>query len=131
MLRLIAEKTLQKQHKFVYNCFIDFRKAFGTVSYDVCWAVLRSYGVVEKIINILSHIYENSKAAVRLGKDIGDWINQEMGTKQGDPISPTLFITYLERVLEWLQDMEKAISVHGHCINYLRFADDIDVLASN
>ena len=27
--------------------------------------------------------------------------------------------------------MEKGISVHGHCINNLRFADDIDVLASN
>ena len=131
MLRLIAERTLRKQQKFVYNCFIDFRKAFDTVSHDVCWAVLRSYGVEEKIISILSHIYENSKAAVRLGKDIGDWINQEMGTKQGDPISPTLFITHLERVLERLQDMEKGISVHGHCINNLRFADDIDVLASN
>ena len=70
MLRLIAERTLRKQQKFVYNCFIDFRKAFDTVSHDVCWAVLRSYGVEEKIINILSHIYENSKAAVRLGKDI-------------------------------------------------------------
>ena len=94
MQRLIAEKTLQKQHKFVYNCFIDFRKAFHTISYDVCWAVLRSYGVVEKIINILSHIYENSKAAVRLGKDIGDWINQEMGTKQGGP-HLTYFVYYI------------------------------------
>ena len=42
-----------------------------------------------------------------------------------------MFITYLERVLEWLQDTEKAISVHGHCINNLRFTDDIDVLAGN
>ena len=131
MLRLIAEKTFRKQHKFVYNCFIDFRKAFDNVSHDVCWAVLRSYGVEEKIINILSHIYNNSKAAVRFGKDIGDWISQEVGTKQGDPVSPTLFITYLERVLERLQDIEKRVSVHGHYINNLRFADDIDVLASN
>ena len=58
-------------------------------------------------------------------------MNQETGTKQGDAISPTLFITYLEIVLERLQDMEKGISVHGYCINNLRFADDIDVLASN
>ena len=26
---------------------------------------------------------------------------------------------------------QKGVSVHGHCVNNLRFADDIDVLASN
>ena len=94
MFRLIAEKTLRKQHKFVYNCLFDFRKAFDIVRHDVCWAVLRSYGVEEKIINIFSHIYENSKAAVRLSKDIGDWINQEMGTNQGTP-SHLLYLLHI------------------------------------
>ena len=113
MLRLIAEKTLRKQHKFFYNCFIDFRKAFDTVSHDVCWADLRSYGTEEKIINILSHIYENSKAAVRFGKDIGDWINQEMGTKQGDPIpvikNDDKFL-YLGRLMTWNNDVSKEMN---------------------
>ena len=66
-----------------------------------------------------------------MGSSIGEWTNQEKGTKQGDPISSTLFITYLERVIERLQDIEKGVSAHGYFINSLRFVDDIDVLVSS
>ena len=52
------------QHILMLRLIAEFRKAFDTVSHEVCWAVLRSYGVEEKTINILSHIYGNSKAAV-------------------------------------------------------------------
>ena len=37
----------------------------------------------------------------------------------------------LAEALERLQDIEKGVSAHGHFINNLTFADDIDVLASN
>ena len=38
-LRLIAEKA-RRQGKKIYNCFIDFQKAFDTVKHKVIWAVL-------------------------------------------------------------------------------------------
>src|SRR6218665_125031 len=44
MLRLIAEKAKRK-HKRVYNCFVDFQKAFDSIRHDVTWATLKSYGV--------------------------------------------------------------------------------------
>ena len=43
-LRLIAEKAKRK-NKLVYNCFIDFQKAFDSVQQDTLWATLGSYGV--------------------------------------------------------------------------------------
>src|SRR5664279_6069354 len=39
-LRLIAEKH-REVNKQVYNCFVDFKKAFDLVWHDGLWAVLR------------------------------------------------------------------------------------------
>src|SRR5688572_2483272 len=49
MLRLIAEKAKRK-NKPVYNCFVDFQKAFDSIKHDVTWAVLKSYGVGNRLI---------------------------------------------------------------------------------
>ena len=48
--------------------------------------------------------------------------NCVIGTRQGDPISPNTFITYLERVMENIQDNGTGISVQGELINNLKFA---------
>ncbi len=59
---------------------------------------------------------------------MGDWFKTTVGTRQGDPISPTIFISYLERVMDSVRDNGTGISVHGYKINNLKFADDIDLL---
>jgi len=50
------------------------------------------------------------------------------GTRQGDPISPIVFIADLERAMDKVKDGEEGISVHGIRINNLRFANDIDII---
>lgn len=51
-----------------------------------------------------------------------------MGTRQGDPLSPLLFITYLERVMDKVNEIDSGINVSGKLVNNLRFADDIDII---
>ena len=62
-LRLIAEKA-KRHRKKIYNCFIDFQKAFDTIKHKVIWAVLRSNGIEEKMITLLQKIYEKAQSAV-------------------------------------------------------------------
>ena len=40
-LRLIAEKARRKGKK-IFNCFVDFKKAFDSIDQTVTWAVLES-----------------------------------------------------------------------------------------
>ena len=51
-LRLIVEKAKRK-NRIVYNCFIDFIKAFYSIKQDLIWVTLRSYGVVKRLTQIL------------------------------------------------------------------------------
>lgn len=127
MLRLIAEKAKRKG-RLVYNCFIDFQKAFDSVKMKVTWATLKSYGVGSRLIEILRNIGERAKSAVKFEQEIGEWFNITVGTRQGDPLSPSIFITYLERVMDNFQELETGISIQGTKINNLRFADDIDLI---
>ena len=127
-LRLMAEKALEKGNK-IYNCFVDFQKAFDTIKQNVIWAVLSSYGIQAKLIRVLQQLYEQSKAAVKMGKDIGEWFMQTLGTKQGDPLSPLIFISHLERLMDKAEDgVKEPVSIHGRLIDNLRFADDIDLI---
>ena len=127
ILRLIAEKAKRKG-RHILNCFIDFRKAFDSIKHDVTWATLRSYGVGARLIKILQNICEISQSAVRVGGELGDWFRTTVGTRQGDPISPTTFIAYLERIMDPIRDNGTGVSVQGHLVNNLKFADHVDLL---
>jgi len=127
VLRLLAEKA-KRQGKKIYNCFIDFQKAFDTIKHKIIWAMLKSYGVETKIITLLQNIYKKSQSAVRIGNDYGEWFQTDVGTRQGDPLSPLLFIAYLERVMDQVRQSTCGINVGGILINNLRFADDIDLI---
>ena len=130
VLRLMAEKAWRKDTP-IYNCFIDFQKAFDTIKHEIIWAVLESFGVNHKITRITRNIYGNSMAAVKIGQETGRWFRQEVGTRQGDPLSPLIFITYLERVMDMKQDERQGVCVNGELFDNLRFADDIDLLEHN
>jgi hypothetical protein len=126
-LRLLAEKA-KRQGKKIYNCFIDFQKAFDTIKHKIMWATLESYGVESKMVTLLRQIYEKAQSAVRIGKEYGEWFHTDVGTRQGDPLSPLFFIAYLDRVMDRVRQNTCGIQIGGIWINNLRFADDIDLI---
>lgn len=129
-LKLIAEKARRK-NKRIYNCFIDFQKAFDSIDQTVTWAVLESYGVDNKLIKLLKNISDNAKSAIRIFGEIGSWFETSRGSRQGDNISPTVFISDLERAMDKIKENVKGISIHGLRINNLRYADDVDIIEEN
>lgn len=87
-----------------------------------------SFNVESKYINIIKNIYKHSTSKIKLEKR-GEEIRIERGVRQGDPLSPKLFISVLENIFRNLNWKSKGIKVCGSYLNHLRFADDIAVLA--
>ncbi|CAF1184488.1 unnamed protein product [Rotaria magnacalcarata] len=80
------------------------------------------------MITLLKHIYEKAQSVVRVEKETGEWFQTSVGSRQGDPLSPLLFITYLERVMDKAMQINRGINMSGTLVNNLRFADGIDAL---
>ena len=129
-ITLITEKMNQFQQP-LWIAAVDFRKAFDTIEHDALLEALLEQGVPPTYVNCLRKLYEDQKGYVQTDKR-SQKFSIERGTKQGDPISPSLFNAALEKAMgpakrKWYQKkwgLKLAYGRDGNVTN-LRFADDI------
>jgi hypothetical protein len=98
-LRQVQEKCIE-QNMPLYIVFIDFTKAFDTVTRDGLWQVLRKYGCPEKFTNLIKALHTGMQAHVSHGNAQSKEFTVKNGVKQGCVLAPTLFSIYLTAMLE-------------------------------
>ena len=84
----------------LYAVFIDFTKAFDTLSRDGLWQVLTKFGCPAKFVNIIKSLHSGMKASVAHGTNHSNKFAVTNGVKQGCVLVPTLFSLYLSAMLE-------------------------------
>ena len=84
------------------------------------------------MVRLIQHLYESDRTTVLVENTYSEWFNCTVGVRQGCRLSPTLFNIFLEHIM---QDILENVVGGARCgnitINNLRFADDIDLIASN
>lgn len=126
------EQVISKYKEFnrpLYVAFIDYSKAFDSISHNSIWNTLQLFDIDQKYINVIKNIYANSTSRVKLETRGGE-ITIERGVRQGDPLSPKLFIAVLETIFMKLKWKQKGIEMNGRYLSHFQFADDIVVLAN-
>ncbi|KAG6454358.1 hypothetical protein O3G_MSEX008707, partial [Manduca sexta] len=126
-IELIIEKY-QEQQRPLYLAFIDYQKAFDTVTHASIWESLKEQRVNEKYIRVIRSIYSNNKGKIKL-ETLGKSFPIERGVRQGDPLSPKIFIAILENVINKVEWTGLGLYIQGVFLSHLRFADDIVVLS--
>ena len=86
-LRLIIEKCLSCQTPLVLS-FIDYEQAFDSVDRRALAKVLSLYGIPDKYIKVISGMYENDTAAVKVGNEVSSWFCIKSEVKLGCVLSP-------------------------------------------
>ncbi|GBP46930.1 Probable RNA-directed DNA polymerase from transposon X-element [Eumeta japonica] len=127
------EQILEKYKEFnqlLYVAYVDYTKAFDTITHTSIWKALNVCGVSKTYINIIKSIYSKSTSRIKM-ENKGEQISTEKRVKQGDPLSPKLFTAVLECVFRNLDWSQNSICVLGHHLSHLRFADDIIVFAKS
>lgn len=126
-------QLIEKHNEFqlpLYLGFIDYKKAFDCISHNSIWQALEEQGIKKDYIDLIKKIYKNSTARVKT-QTLGPQFPINRGVRQGDPMSPKLFLAVLEmifRKIKW-SDRQKGIIIRGHHLSNLRFADDLVIFA--
>ena len=74
--------------KRLTNCFIDLKKAFGTVWHDGLFLKLQEAGIHGKIYRVIKSVYHHSQAKVKSHQLMSDSIDITKGVHQGNVLSP-------------------------------------------
>nr|GEU87610.1 reverse transcriptase domain, reverse transcriptase zinc-binding domain protein [Tanacetum cinerariifolium] len=108
---------------------VDFKKAFDTISWDFLFQVLHFMGFNETWIRWISGCLYSAAASILIIGSPTCEFNIHRGLRQGDPLSPFLFIIAMEGLYVAMEDAMSAGLYNGFRINtlnlsYLFFADD-------
>ncbi|KAH0769685.1 hypothetical protein KY290_013666 [Solanum tuberosum] len=110
---------------------LDMTKAYDRVSWSFMCLALRKMGFSENWIHIIYSFLSNNWYSVIINGGIYGFFKSSRGLRQGDPLSPSLFILSVELLSHLLTGLQTKIgykgfymSVNGPQIKHLTFADD-------
>ena len=97
------------------------------------WEILQEMGVPNHLTCLLRNLYAGQEAIVRTGHGTTDWFQIGKGVHQGCILSPCLFNSHAEYIMQnaWLEVAQVGIKTAGRNINNLRYADDTTLMAES
>ncbi|CAH9115366.1 unnamed protein product [Cuscuta europaea] len=110
---------------------VDLRKAYDTISWDFLQNALQGLGFPEKFIAWIMECVTTASFSVSLNGLLYGHFKGKRGIRQGDPMSPLLFVMCLEYFSRMLNLRTKGpnFNFHPQCaslgISHLAYADDL------
>ena len=134
-IRTAIDKMLQHQRD-VYIAFLDLTAAFDNINREQVWKVLDDKKIPNKLKRATESVYEKVYGRVRINGRISEQFRMDKGLKQGDSLSPLLFILLMDKVARECNNKCRQYRTKlGHWnmapiyIQTTIFADDIAILA--
>lgn len=109
---------------------IDFEKAFDSVSWSFLHKVITFFGFGPIMCRWIKTFMYNIKSAVTVNGTMSSWFNIGRGCRQGDPVSPYLFILCVEILGIMIRENKliKGIKINDTEHKITQFADDTQML---
>jgi len=110
----------------IYNVFIDYSHAFDSIIQESILTTLHLNKIPPKLINVIKLTLDNRTVKVKVNNTYTTDFRVDIGIKQGDPLSLTLFNLVIDTVLTQ-QDLRGNISTRLKQL--MAYADEILILA--
>ncbi|GBL83242.1 Retrovirus-related Pol polyprotein from type-1 retrotransposable element R2 [Araneus ventricosus] len=117
--------------KTIAVAVLDMEKAFDSVSHDAIFQALEKVNISPVIKDYLKFTYAHARTFLCFNGSIkSEPVRPTRGVRQGDPMSPLLFLMVFDRVLSSIPDYE-GFHIEGKKINHIAFADDLVLMADS
>ena len=119
-------KFSMEQRKTGLLLLIDFEKAFDSIAWSFIKKCLLFFNFKPDIISWIETFYRNIKSTVIVNNKPTPWFAVERGCRQGDPISPYIFLICGEILAHMIRQKKeiKGFVLFGKEIKISQFADD-------
>ena len=124
--------------KDVYTAFLDLSAAFDSVNREEIWEILDGRKVPNKLLRAIKSVYKNAMGIVRANGVESEFFPFKIGLKQGDSLSPLLFILLIDDITKECNNKCRSQRLKvGHLnlipiyVQALTYADDIVILADS
>ena len=64
-------------------CFVDFKKAFDSISHDKLWVTMMNMGYPLHLSDLLAKLYKKQLAKVKVAGTLSEWFRVKKGVRQG------------------------------------------------
>lgn len=115
---------------------VDLEKAYDRLRWDFIQDTLQVAGFDEKWVRNIMRCVETPRLALLWNEQQQDWIYPKRGVRQGDALSPYLFVLCVERLSHIIKRSANEgrwkgirLSKKGPMITHLFFADDMVLVA--
>jgi len=81
-LRILMHKAREHQQP-LYTCFVNFKKAFDSISHDKLWVSMTDMGYPLHLIDLLDKLYRKQLAKVKIAGTLSEWFPVKKGVRQG------------------------------------------------
>lgn len=111
----------------------DFKKAFDSISWQFLFETLRAFNFGNSFVRWVEVLYSDISSCVMNNGFTSDIFQIKRGVRQGDPLSPYLFIIALEVVNIAIRDSREieGIEVGKSNVKLNVFADDLTTFVKN
>ncbi|KAM9946613.1 hypothetical protein ACTFIT_004930 [Dictyostelium discoideum] len=131
---IALDLAMEKSDRNTIITFYDFEKAFDSISHKALIRTLNHLKFPRKITNTILSMLTNTNIRVMVNGQLSESFRAGRGTKQGDPISPTLFAIVCECLSTSIRKDNTIIGIKLNQNNSMKigqYADDTVTLASN
>ena len=113
-LRNIVEQCLEWNAPVFFN-FVDLRKAFESFHRDTLWAVIRHYGLPQKV-SLMKLFYERFDCGLILREGVSGFFEVQAGVRKEFMLSPLLFLILIDYVMRKGMANCEACEARNQCI---------------
>ena len=113
--------------------FIDFEEAFDSLKWDFLFKCLEAFNFGSDFLHWIKTFYTNVQSCIMNNGTAVNYFPLERGVRQGDPLSPYLFIVVVETLAIAIRQNQEitGISIENEETKILQYADDTNAVLSD